>query len=139
MKIALLLLLLLASVSADNYLSYNLWPLPNSFQLYPTGDNITISPCNLKYVISSPGPTFVQEMISLYLTSVFKCPIIKEGNITLNVIVRNVNRFVPTDVEHEKYSIYLTTNGKWELSADFYPGFVRGLETFSQLFEKGES
>ena len=77
MKIVLLLLLLLASATAGNSLLNNLWPLPNSYSFNPDGDSISISPCNIKYVISSPGPTYVQDMLTLYLTSVFKCPIIR--------------------------------------------------------------
>lgn len=46
---------------------------------------------------------------------------------------------VPTIVGHEKYTLILrenTTSTKWEIDADYYPGFLRALETFSQLFEE---
>lgn len=76
----------------------------------------------------------IRDLIKLYQTNVFKCKIAKEGDITVNVIVRNVNRFVPTSVDDEKYSIHISNANKWEISADFYPGFVRALETFSQIF-----
>ena len=35
MKIMLLLMLLLASASADNYLLNNVWPIPTSFSYNP--------------------------------------------------------------------------------------------------------
>lgn len=46
---------------------------------------------------------------------------------------------VPTIVGHEKYTLILrenTTSTKWEIDADYYPGFLRALETFSQLFQQ---
>jgi hexosaminidase len=56
----------------------------------------------------------------------------------MNVVVRNTDIQVATDVKHEKYSLIIRNNSRWELSSDYYPGFLRGLETFSQLFEKNE-
>lgn len=56
----------------------------------------------------------------------------------MNVIVKSADIFVPTDIKHEKYSLTIRNTTKWELSADYYPGFLRGFETFSQLFEKNE-
>jgi hypothetical protein len=136
MKLFILLLAVVALSRADDYLYNNLWPLPNNLNYTLTGDNVTISPCNLKYVVEAPGQAFVEDMIKLYLTDVFKCKIIKEGSVIVNVVVSNTNQLVPTDVLHEKYSIFIRNNSRWELSADYYPGFLRGLETFSQLFEK---
>lgn len=97
---------------------------------------MTVSPCDIKYVVESPGQIYVQEMINLYLIQVFQCTKIQEGKIAMNVVVRSTDIMVPTDVKHEKYSLIIRNNSKWELSADYYPGFLRGLETFSQLFEK---
>jgi hexosaminidase len=77
-------------------------------------------------------------MINLYLIQVFKCSKIQEGKIAMNVIVRSTDIMLPTDIKHEKYSLIIRNNSKWELSADYYPGFLRGLETFSQLFEMNE-
>jgi hexosaminidase len=31
--------------------------------------------------------------------------------------------------------LLLSGNKKWQLNSDYYAGFLRGLETFSQLFE----
>ena len=38
--------------------------------------------------------------------------------------------------EQEKYSLTIRNSTKWELNADYYVGFLRGFETFSQLLEQ---
>jgi len=43
---------------------------------------------------------------------------------------------VATNVTQEKYSLIVRESNKWELNADYYVGFLRGLETYSQLFEQ---
>lgn len=45
---------------------------------------------------------------------------------------------VAEQLAHEKYSITIRGeySEKWDLTADYYVGFLRGMETFSQLFEK---
>lgn len=54
----------------------------------------------------------------------------------LSIVISNADVLVPTDVYHEKYTLELKNHNDWALTADYYPGFLRGLETFSQLFEK---
>ena len=59
------------------------------------------------------------------------------SNITLVVTVKNTAQLIATTQIQEKYSLALRENNtKWELNADYYAGFLRGIETFSQLFEK---
>lgn len=58
------------------------------------------------------------------------------SNITLAVGVKNVEQMVATNVSQEKYSLVIRQSNVWELSADYYVGFLRGFETFSQLFEQ---
>lgn len=72
----------------------------------------------------------------MYLIQVFKCSKIQPGKVVLNVGVKSVDPLVATDLKHEKYSIIIRETGKWELNADYYPGFLRGFETFTQLFER---
>ena len=43
---------------------------------------------------------------------------------------------IATNVSQEKYSLIIRESNTWELSADYYVGFLRGFETFSQLFEE---
>lgn len=50
--------------------------------------------------------------------------------------MKNPNEMVAYTTDREKYQLTLRITDKWELVADYYPGFLRGLETFSQLFEK---
>jgi hypothetical protein len=42
---------------------------------------------------------------------------------------------VATNVSQEKYTLILREYNTWELTADYYVGFLRAFETFSQLFE----
>lgn len=53
-------------------------------------------------------------------------------------MINNGDVLVPTDVYHEKYTLELKNHNDWTLTADYYPGFLRGFETFSQLFEQNE-
>ena len=43
---------------------------------------------------------------------------------------------LPTETGPQSYSLIIRESGRWELSADYFVGFLRGLETYSQLFEK---
>ena len=74
---------------------------------------MTVSPCDIKYVVTSPGQIYVEQIINLYLIQVYKCNKITPGKVVLNVVVRNVDILVPTDVKHEKYSILLRNSDKW--------------------------
>jgi hypothetical protein len=44
----------------------------------------------------------------------------------MSIVVRGGAVIVPTEVSHEAYSMTLRTSNRWELVADYYPGFVRG-------------
>jgi hexosaminidase len=46
---------------------------------------------------------------------------------------------IASDVNHEAYELDLFNKNTWRLYADYYPGFLRGLETLSQLFEKNQN
>ncbi len=75
-------------------------------------------------------------MIEYYLTKVFKCPRDRQaGAITLNINVENGGLFIPTEINHEQYSLSIQNHQSLSLNAAYYPGFLRGFETFSQLFE----
>jgi hexosaminidase len=79
-------------------------------------------------------------MVDWYLSKVFGCtpnsP--STGNSKLTISIKDGVVLLPTDTTHERYSLTLNNAHSWELSADYYPGFLRGLETFSQLFTKDE-
>lgn len=73
----------------------------------------------------------VQAIIDHYLVNVFKSE--KElkkrssgQQITMNIVVKSSSIVTPELVEHEKYQITIRQNEKWELIADYFPGFVRG-------------
>lgn len=42
------------------------------------------------------------------------------------------------DSKYEAYKLQVSANGNVELSADFYPGIIRALDTFAQLVERNE-
>lgn len=49
----------------------------------------------------------VQEIISIYLTQVFKCSQQPMSNITLAVVVKNTDQMIATNVSQEKYSLVI--------------------------------
>lgn len=96
-----------------------------------------VSPCDIEYIIDAPSNTEIQEILDWYLTKVFKCRILRAtGHVSLRIAVANTALLIPTDVSHEVYELELGNNRKWEISADFYPGFLRAFETFSQLLQR---
>lgn len=121
----ILLLAILAITLTNAYLEDKLWPLPTSYSYSRDGTNVTADPCNLRYVVESPGRTYVEDIIKLYQVEVFKCKVIKEGDIIVNVVVRSTNQFVATAVEQEKYTINIVNPSRWEIVSDYYPGFLR--------------
>lgn len=68
---------------------------------------MVISPCKINYKISSPSNMIVQEIISIYLTQVFKCSQQPMSNITLAVVVKNTDQMIATNVSQEKYSLVI--------------------------------
>jgi hexosaminidase len=110
--------------------------MPTGFSYDPAGPNITVSPCSLTFVINSPDQIYIQEIITLYQLKVFGCPKTDQGKIQVTVNVKNGGQFTALNLTHEKYSLSLPDVSKWTIKADYYVGFLRALETFSQLFNK---
>ncbi len=75
-----------------------LWPLPKSIESNPNATTLVISPCKINYKISSPSSIVVQEIINIYLTQVFKCAQQPMSNITLAVVVKNVDQMIATNI-----------------------------------------
>lgn len=48
------------------------------------------------------------------------------SNITLAVVVKNTDQMIATNVSQEKYSLIVRESNNWELTADYYVGFLRG-------------
>ncbi len=95
-----------------------------------------VSPCEIRYNIQSPIIDYVSANVDFYLETVFKCATKTPKNYTLSIVVRSSNMTLPTEAIRESYSLYIRESDKWELTADYYSGFLRGFETFSQLFEQ---
>jgi hypothetical protein len=51
MKLFILLLTFLALSTATSNSTNKIWPKPANFTYTPEGDNYTVSPCDLKYVV----------------------------------------------------------------------------------------
>lgn len=113
MKALLALLAVFVLVSTANNSTHLLWPRPVNFTSTPEGDNVTVSPCDIKYIVESPGQSIVEEVINLYQIQVFGCSKTTQGKVSLNVVVKNTDQLLPSDVKHEHYSILLRNNSKW--------------------------
>jgi hypothetical protein len=90
-----------------------LWPRPVNFTYTPDGDNVTVSPCDIKYIVESPGQSIVEEVINLYQIQAFGCSKTTQGKVSLNVVVKNTDQLLPSDVKQEHYTILLRNNSKW--------------------------
>lgn len=79
-------------------------------------------------------------MISWYLSSVFDCASTSTANskvlVTITITIDDETLVLPTEAIHERYSLSISTPRSWELTADYYPGFMRGFETLTQLFKQ---
>lgn len=138
---ALLLLAVLAVASAYGPL---FWPQPRA--MTKGTDNFTIDPCRINYKVTTV-PVYLVDNINLYLIETFKC---KKGveqqlslgrdalNVTLTVTVLNTT-LIPPLAGFENYTLNLTSDGNWLLRANFFPGFLRGFETFAQIFKQDEN
>lgn len=75
-------------------------------------------------------------IITHYQTNIFKCQTISNGTIQFIISVTNANKYISESVADEQYQLNIRVTDKWELITKTYVGFLRGLETFSQLVEK---
>lgn len=101
--------------------------------------SLEIDPCSINYRVEALPPDYIKQIINTYLIDVFSCEKVDPGNITLTIAVKDPNQMIALKASQEKYQITLRTNNNWNLVADYYVGFLRGFETFTQLFEKQES
>lgn len=140
MRIPLVLVAVLATVGHSLY-GPLFWPLPAKVS---TGnETYTVNPCRVTYKVATL-PVYLQENIDFYLTSAWQCtssqslathvgapPALK---VSLVITVANTT-LMPPFAGFENYTLSATSTGEWELRATHYPGFLRGFETFSQLFK----
>ena len=66
----------------------------------------------------------------------FRCTSSEHGAVNLTISVPNRGQFIATSLDHEVYTMELRTNNSWTIKADYYVGFLRAFETFSQLFSE---
>jgi hypothetical protein len=108
--------------------------MPTKLSLNETGIEFAVDPCAINYKITATPSSYVTQMLNIYLIDVFHCTSIKPGVVILSIVVRNASQMIAEKKEHESYQITIRESDRWELIADCYVGFLRGLETFSQLF-----
>ena len=115
MKILLISLLLVLSCHtlAVSHVTTKIWPKPANFTFTPEGTNLTVSPCDIKYIVEAPSAILVSEIISLYQIQVFGCAKTTEGKVSVNVVVKNTDVMIATTLAHEKYSLTIRENNKW--------------------------
>lgn len=138
--VALLALLGLAGCAPVNQL---LMPYPQKVSFNPEAPPLEFDICDLVFKVIAAPADAIEEALDIYIARVFGCPAAKYaeehetfGNrIVLNIVVRNSIQMVAEKTEHEKYQLTIRESLQWEIIADYYPGFLRGLETFSQLIQ----
>ena len=91
---------LAAGVSIPIHQTDYLWPMPTSFTRKPDGVNLTLSFCNLKFVIDSPDQISIQMKITFYQTKVFACDTVAPGNVEVVITVPNMGQYIATDLTH---------------------------------------
>jgi hypothetical protein len=84
-----------------------LWPMPKNLETNTSATPLIISPCRINYKITSPSNILIQEIVTLYMIQVFKCSQQPKANITLNIVVKNTDQMIATNVSQEKYSLIL--------------------------------
>ena len=104
-----------------------LWPMPTKLSMNETAEETEVDPCTINYKIEANPSDYVNQILKLYLIEIFQCTNLKPGNLTLNIVVKNANQFIAEQTVHEAYQLTIRANEKWELIADYYVGFLRGL------------
>lgn len=127
-----LALLALSALCQSSNITNTLWPKPKNFSSLSTA-TLTISPCQLSYLINAGDKLSIESTISLYQNKVFNCSTIVQ-RATLAIKVTHKGQFIATKLQHETYTLTLSNNTNWTLTADYYVGFLRGIETLFQLF-----
>ena len=136
MGFATICAVLVVSALAASSNTATLWPKPSNYSYDPAGPALVVSPCSIKFSVTSPEKIYIEEIITHYQIKVFGCAKIDQGKVELAVTTKNAGQFTATNLTHEKYTLTLHNETKWALKADYYVGFLRGMETFAQLFNK---
>lgn len=92
-----------------------------------TAEETAVDPCTITYKIEANPSDYVNQILKLYLIEVFQCTELKPGAVQLNIVVKNSNQMIAEQVAHEAYSLTIRATDKWDLIADYYVGFLRGI------------
>jgi hexosaminidase len=128
---------------APMQIPHMLWPIPAQYTVGT--QNITINdPCNFSFNVQTPNQIpQIPELITLYKGYMFPATVCAtlpnatttdtaDGNSILNVNIEDATQFLMNYGVNESYSLTIE-DGSFTLNASTYLGFVRGIETFSQL------
>lgn len=144
------LALFAANLNAQPLTYHQLWPVPVIYQAQGTTNFTIQNPCNFTYVVvSNNAVPQLQQMVSLYQGYMFSCGTDRPGNeIVLqnldidsidlsnnNVLLINITstaNILLTLETDESYNLTIS-GSNFLLSANSYAGFLRGLDTFSQI------
>ena len=136
MKALCLLLALIVLIGTTSTTSQTIWPKPESFSSEANGEKVKVDPCEIDFSIQSAHQARVQKMINWYLSSVFHCVSTSTASskVHVTITINDETLVLPTETIHERYTLSASTPHSWSLTADYYPGFMRGFETLTQLF-----
>ena len=105
-------------------------------------NQMPLQPCLISYIISNSGTHF-DELIEHQQYKSFACHDYhistqmdpnQDTEYTVEIKVMDPTLRSPLKIEEEKYTLSITKE-RTVITADYYPGVVRGLETFIQAVQ----
>jgi hypothetical protein len=112
-------------------------PFPRQIQ-YAT-DIFKFEECGIKY---HEHDQMLDEIIGIYNDVTFgrghedRCTTSNDNNLNVHLnFAKKSSEYLQSDLhtDYEKYTLVASKDGKVEITADYYTGIVRGLDTLSQL------
>ncbi|EGR34752.1 hypothetical protein IMG5_002250 [Ichthyophthirius multifiliis] len=156
-----LISLITAKATDVDPISQKVLPKPKNYT-YGTENFVITDPCIIQYKpLGQKIPSQVYEIIDFYKTKIFQqqqsCQQQKrklltkidtiqqqkqqhqQQQIIFEINIKDTNITTSKSKEDEKYTLKLVNSTYWSLDADKYVGFLRGIETYSQLIEKNQT
>lgn len=90
-----------------------LWPKPQHMTFNASAPPVTVSPCEVRYLVQSPLQPYIQNTIDFYLSTVFHCPSTPQSNYTLTIGVPASSVNLPLEPVQEAYSLIIRDSNKW--------------------------
>ena len=96
MRVILIALLIISCLSVLKHDTNTLWPRPTSYTYDDANSSMTVSPCQINYIIEAADKVYIQEIIAIYLIEAFGCTSSEKGKSSLTISVANRGQFVAT-------------------------------------------